>query len=179
MKNSTTRSSGPARRRGGCRTDPRRDRCRASAARIVQVGVRRQARVGVEEQQHVAARDACARVHLQGAPARSSRAPCRRTGGPPRALPSWLPPSTTMTSAPRVLQRLQAARGCRPESPLRSARGRRRNSREVAHASVAGCLSGASLSNVVQRPVVVEEGDLRLAVANCLLCSGASAIAAA
>ena len=45
-----------------------------------------------------------------------SRGPYRRRGGPLAALPSWLPPSTTMTSAPRVLS------GCRLRGHLSQSR---------------------------------------------------------
>ena len=55
--------------RSSRRSGPRRGRVRASAVEDDAVRVGRKPRVGVEEQQHVAARDGGAGIHLRGAPA--------------------------------------------------------------------------------------------------------------
>ena len=70
-------------------------------------------RVGVQEQEHVAPRGAGAGVHLACAPAlaRDRRAEARRA--PPRAVRSWLPPSTTMISASGHSDRRDGAAGAR------------------------------------------------------------------
>ena len=65
------------------------------------VGVLRQSRVGVQEQQHVAARRGGAGIHLRGAPARGASTRSAR-GRASSGVPSLLPPSTTITSTPRA-----------------------------------------------------------------------------
>ena len=50
-----------------------------------QISVRRQARIRMEKQQHVAARDACARVHLRGATRRCHENPVGERAGRFRA----------------------------------------------------------------------------------------------
>ena len=85
-------------------------RARVDGAPDEPVRVGRQQRVGVQEQQHVAARPAPRRRSSAG-PGRAARsAPDRRAGARSAAVASVLPPSATITSTPRARSGASACR---------------------------------------------------------------------
>ena len=81
----------------------------ASACSTAAVRVGRQPRVGMQEQQHVARGLRGAGVHLPRAAAAGRRARGRRQGRRAPRCRRVLPPSATITSAPRCAQRRAAA----------------------------------------------------------------------